>query len=48
MSSQTEQIRALNDQLRQNLSTGLAVITPRRGRPRAGSSEPNRQNHLGL
>ena len=28
MSSQTEQIRALNDQLRQNLSTGLAVITP--------------------
>lgn len=27
MSSQTEQIRALNDQLRQNLSTGLAVIT---------------------
>ena len=28
MSSQTENIRALNDQLRQNLSTGLAVITP--------------------
>jgi Protein of unknown function (DUF3768) len=28
MSSQTEQIRALNDHLRQNLSTGLAVITP--------------------
>jgi len=28
MSSQTEQIRALNDQLRQNLSTGLAVMTP--------------------
>jgi hypothetical protein len=28
MSSQTAQIRALNDQLRQNLSTGLAVITP--------------------
>ncbi len=28
MSSQTEQIRALNDQLRQKLSTGLAVITP--------------------
>ena len=27
MSSQTEQIRALNDQLRQKLSTGLAVIT---------------------
>ena len=27
MSSQTEQIRALNDQLRQNLSTGLAVLT---------------------
>ena len=27
MSSQTEQIRALNDQLRQNLTTGLAVIT---------------------
>jgi hypothetical protein len=27
MSSQTEQIRALNDQLRQNFSTGLAVIT---------------------
>jgi Protein of unknown function (DUF3768) len=27
MSSQTEQIRALNDQLRQNLSTGIAVIT---------------------
>lgn len=27
MSSSTEQIRALNDQLRQNLSTGLAVIT---------------------
>src|SRR5277367_2914743 len=28
MSSPTEQIRALNDQLRQELSTGLAVITP--------------------
>jgi hypothetical protein len=28
MSSQTEQIRALNDQLRRELSTGLAVITP--------------------
>jgi hypothetical protein len=28
MSSQTEQIRALNDQLRQKLATGLAVITP--------------------
>ena len=28
MSSQTEQIRALNDQLRHNISTGLAVITP--------------------
>lgn len=28
MSSPTEQIRALNDQLRQNISTGLAVITP--------------------
>jgi hypothetical protein len=28
MSSQTEQIRALNDQLRKELSTGLAVITP--------------------
>jgi hypothetical protein len=27
MSSQTEQIRALNDQLLQKLSTGLAVIT---------------------
>ena len=27
MSSQTEQIRALNDQLRQKLTTGLAVIT---------------------
>jgi Protein of unknown function (DUF3768) len=27
MSSQTEQIRALNDQLRQKLSTGVAVIT---------------------
>ena len=27
MSSPTEQIRALNDQLRLNLSTGLAVIT---------------------
>ena len=27
MSSPTERIRALNDQLRQNLSTGLAVIT---------------------
>jgi hypothetical protein len=27
MSSPTEQIRALNDQLRQNLSTGLAVLT---------------------
>ena len=27
MSSQTEQIRALNDQLRQDLSTGAAVIT---------------------
>ncbi|MGB6503060.1 MAG: DUF3768 domain-containing protein [Xanthobacteraceae bacterium] len=27
MSSQTEQIRALNDQLRHNLSTGLAVVT---------------------
>ena len=27
MSTQTEQIRALNDRLRQNLSTGLAVIT---------------------
>ena len=27
MSSQTEQICALNDQLRQNLTTGLAVIT---------------------
>jgi hypothetical protein len=28
MSSPTEQIRALNDQLRLKLSTGLAVITP--------------------
>jgi hypothetical protein len=28
MSSPTERIRALNDQLRQNISTGLAVITP--------------------
>jgi hypothetical protein len=28
MSSQTEEIRALNDQLRQKLATGLAVITP--------------------
>lgn len=28
MSSQTAQICALNDRLRQNLSTGLAVITP--------------------
>ena len=28
MSSRTEQICALNDRLRQNLSTGLAVITP--------------------
>jgi Protein of unknown function (DUF3768) len=28
MSSPTEQIRALNDELRQTLSTGLAVITP--------------------
>jgi hypothetical protein len=27
MSSQTEQIRALNDQLRQNFSTGAAFIT---------------------
>jgi hypothetical protein len=27
MSSQTEQIRTLNDQLRQKLTTGLAVIT---------------------
>ena len=27
MSSPTERIRALNDQLRQNLSTGLAVLT---------------------
>ena len=27
MSTQTEQIRVLNDRLRQNLSTGLAVIT---------------------
>jgi Protein of unknown function (DUF3768) len=27
MSSQTEKIRALNDQLRQKLSTGVAVIT---------------------
>src|ERR1700722_15337143 len=27
MSSQTEQIRALTDQLRQKLSTGVAVIT---------------------
>jgi hypothetical protein len=27
MSSQTEQIRALNDQLRQKLSTGVAVVT---------------------
>ena len=27
MSSQTEQIAALNDQLRQNFSTGLAVLT---------------------
>jgi hypothetical protein len=28
MSERTEQIRALNDQLRQTLSTGLVVITP--------------------
>jgi Protein of unknown function (DUF3768) len=28
MSTPTEQIRALNDELRQTLSTGLAVITP--------------------
>ena len=28
MSSQTAQIRTLNDRLRQNLDTGLAVITP--------------------
>ncbi|MGC1278622.1 MAG: DUF3768 domain-containing protein [Xanthobacteraceae bacterium] len=28
MSSQTGRIRALNDHLRQNLSTGLAVMTP--------------------
>lgn len=28
MSSQTENTRVLNDQLRQNLSTGLAVMTP--------------------
>jgi hypothetical protein len=27
MSSQAQQIRTLNDQLRQNLSTGLAVLT---------------------
>lgn len=28
MSTQTMQIRALNDKLRRNLTTGLAVITP--------------------
>ena len=28
MSSQTEQIRALNDQLRQKLDSGVAVMTP--------------------
>ena len=28
MSTRTEQICALNDRLRQNLSTGLAVMTP--------------------
>ena len=28
MSSPTERIRALNDQLRQNILTGVAVITP--------------------
>ena len=28
MSTDTDQIRALNDRLRQNLSAGIAVITP--------------------
>lgn len=40
MSSQTKQIRALNDQLRQTLSTGIAVITP--GLAALGSEAVNR------
>jgi Protein of unknown function (DUF3768) len=40
MSSQTPQIRALNDRLRRDLSTGLAVITP--GVAELGSEAVNR------
>ena len=48
MSERTDQICALNDQLRQTLTTGLVVITPGVAALGPGPCGTDRQDGLGL